>query len=54
MKRGLEILGFAQVAAGVSDARFLFAVQTLPLSTRVRTPFYLEHMKDRHDTQTAK
>ena len=54
MKRGLEILGFAQVAAGVSDARFLFAVQTLPLSTRVRTPFYLEHMKDRRDNQTAK
>ena len=34
-KQGLEILGFAQVAAGVSDARFLFAVpETTPLSTR--------------------
>lgn len=53
-KRGLEILGFAQVAAGVSDARFLFAVQTVPLTTRGRTPFYLEHMKDRRDNQTAK
>lgn len=54
VKRGLEILGFAQVAAGVSDARFLFAVQTIQLSTRGRTPFYLEHMKDRRDNQTAK
>ena len=54
VKRGLEILGFAQVAAGVSDARFLFAVQTIPLSTRGRTPFYLEHMKDKRDSQTAK
>lgn len=53
-KRGLEILGFAQVAAGVSDARFLFAVQTIPVATRGRTPFYLEHMKDRRDSQTAK
>ena len=54
VKRGLEILGFAQVSAGVSDARFLFAVQTLPLSTRGRTPFYLEHMKENRDNQTAK
>lgn len=53
-KRGLEILGFAQVAAGVSDARFLFAVQTTPLSTKGRTPFYLEHMKENRDNQTAK
>ena len=53
-KRGLEILGFAQVAAGVSDARFLFAVQTMPLSTRGRTPSYLEHMKEDRDNQTAK
>lgn len=53
-KRGLEILGFAQVAAEVSDARFLFAVQTMPLSTRGRTPFYLEHMKEKRDNQTAK
>lgn len=53
-KRGLEILGFAQVVAGVSDARFLFATQTLPLKTRGRTPFYLEHMKDKRDNQTAK
>ena len=53
-KRGLEILGFAQVAAEVSDARFLFAVQTMPLSTRGRTPFYLEHMKDNRGNQTAK
>lgn len=53
-KRGLEILGFAQVAAGVGDARFLFAVQTIPLSTKGRTPFYLEHMKDKRDNQTAK
>lgn len=54
VKRGLEILGFAQVAAGVSDARFLFAVQTVPLSTKGRTPSYLEHMKDKRDNQTAK
>lgn len=54
VKRGLEILGFAQVAAGVCDARFLFAVQTIQLSTRGRTPFYLEHLKDRRDNQTAK
>ena len=53
-KRGLEILGFAQVVAGVSDARFLFAVQTIPLTTRGRTPFYLEHMKEKRDNQTAK
>lgn len=53
-KRGLEILGFAQVAAGISDARFLFAVQTIPLTTRGRTPFYLEHMKEKRDNQTAK
>ena len=53
-KRGLEILGFAQIAAGVSDARFLFAVQTLPLSTRGRTPYYLEHMKENRNNQTAK
>lgn len=53
-KRGLEILGFAQVAAGVSDARFLFAVQTMPLTSKGRTPFYLEHMKDNRDNQTAK
>lgn len=53
-KRGLEILGFAQVAAGVSDARFLFAVQTIPVTTKGRTPFYLEHMKDKRDNQTAK
>lgn len=54
VKRGLEILGFAQVAAGVSDARFLFAEQTIPLTTKGRTPFYLEHMKDNRDNQTAK
>ena len=54
VRRGLEILGFAQLAAGVCDARFLFAVQTLPLSTRGRTPFYLEHMKDERENQTAK
>lgn len=53
-KRGLEILGFAQVVAGESDARFLFAMQTLPLTKRGRTPFYLEHMKDKRDNQTAK
>ena len=53
-KRGLEILGFSQIAAGVSDARFLFTVQTIPLSTRGRTPFYLEHMKENRDNQTAK
>ncbi|MDE6194051.1 MAG: hypothetical protein K2M83_08725 [Muribaculaceae bacterium] len=54
VKRGLEILGFAQFRAGVSDARFLFAVQTLPLSTGGRTPFYLEHMKENRNNQTAK
>lgn len=54
VKRGLEILGFAQVVAGVSDARFLFAVQTIPLTSKGRTPFYLEHMKDNRDNQTAK
>lgn len=54
VKRGLEILGFAQVEAGVSDARFLFAQQTLPLSKRGRTPYYLEHMKENRDNQTAK
>ena len=53
-KRGLERLGFAQVVAGGSDARFLFAVQTIPLTTRGRTPFYLEHMKEKRDNQTAK
>lgn len=53
-KRGVEILGFAQIVAGEDDARFLFAQQTLPLSTRGRTPFYLEHMKDKRDNQTAK
>lgn len=53
-KRGLEILGFAQVAAGASDARFLFAEQTMPLNTRGRTPSYLEHMKENRDNQTAK
>ena len=53
-KRGLEILGFAQVAAGVRDARFLFAVQTMPLSTKGRTPCFLEHMKENRDNQTAK
>lgn len=53
-KRGLEILGFSQVVAGVSDSRFLFAQQTLPLNTRGRTPFYLEHMKDKRNNQTAK
>lgn len=53
-KRGLEILGFAQVVAGVSDARFIFAEQTLPQKSRGRTPFYLEHMKDKRDNQTAK
>ena len=53
-RRGVEILGFAQIAAGEEDARFLFAQQTLPLSTRGRTPFYLEHMKDKRDNQTAK
>lgn len=54
VKKGLEILCFAQVVAGISDARFLFAQQTLPLSTKGRTPFYLEHMKDKRDNQTAK
>ena len=54
VKRGLEILGFAQVRAGVRSARFHFAVQTLPLSTGGRTPFYLEHMKENRDNQTAK
>lgn len=54
VKRGLEILGFAQVAAGVCDARFLFAEQTIPLTLKGRTPFYLEHMKDNRDNQTAK
>ena len=54
VKRGLEILGFAQVAAGISDARFLFAVQTIPLNTRGRTPSYLEHMKENRNNQTAK
>lgn len=53
-KRGLEILGFAQVAEGVSDARFLYAVQTMAVTTRGRTPSYLEHMKDKRDNQTAK
>lgn len=53
-KRGLEILGFAQIVAGVSDARFLFATQTIPLTSKGRTPFYLEHMKDKRDNQTAK
>ena len=53
-KRGLEILGFAQVAAGASDARFLFAEQTMPLNTRGRTPSCLEHMKENRDNQTAK
>lgn len=54
VKRGLEILGFAQILPGISDARFLFAVQTLPGSTKGRTPFYLEHMKDNRDNQTAR
>lgn len=53
-KRGLEILGFAQVVAGEPDARFLFASQTLPLKTKGRTPSYLMHMKDKRDNQTAK
>ena len=53
-KRGLEILGFAQVAAEISDARFLYAVQTVSSTTKGRTPFYLEHMKDKRDNQTAK
>ena len=34
MKHGIEILSFVQACAGVSDARYHFAVQTLPLSTR--------------------
>lgn len=54
VKRGLEILGFAQVAIGLCDARFLFAEQTMPCSTKGRTPFYLEHMKENRDNQTAK
>lgn len=54
VKRGLEILGFAMVVAGVSDARFLFAEQTLPGKTRGKTPVYLEHMKDSRDNQIAK
>ena len=54
VKRGLEILGFALVAAGVSDARFLFAEQTLLGKTRGKTPRYLQHMKDCRDNQTAK
>lgn len=53
-KRGLEILGFSQVVPGVADARFLFAEQTIPVVTKGRTPFYLEHMKDRRDNQTAR
>lgn len=54
VKRGLEILAFAMVAADVNDARFLLAVQTVALTTRGRTPYYLEHMKDKRDNQTAK
>lgn len=54
VKRGLEILAFAMVAADVSDARFLMAVQTVALTTRGRTPHYLGHMKDKRDNQTAK
>lgn len=54
VKRGLEILAFAMVAADMSDARFLLAVQTVALTTRGRTPYYLEHMKDKRDNQTAK
>lgn len=53
-KRGLEILGFAQVMTGVSDARFLFAEQTIPSKSKGRTPDYLEHMKDCRDNQTAR
>lgn len=54
IKRGLEILGFAQVAAGLGDARFLFAVQTISAKTRGKTPAYLVHMKGCRDNQTAK
>ena len=36
LKHGIEILSFVQARAGVSDARYHFAVQTLPLSTRGR------------------
>ena len=36
MKHGIEILSFVQARAGVSDARYHFAVQTLSLSTRGR------------------
>lgn len=54
VKRGLEILTFAMVAADMSDARFLLAVQTVALATKGRTPYYLEHMKDKRDNQTAK
>lgn len=54
VKRGLEILGFAQVVAGESDARFLFAEQTVAETSRGRTPHYLEHMKDKRDNQTAR
>lgn len=54
VKRGLKTICFAQVRDGVSDVRFLFAVQTLPLSTRGRSPFYPEHMKENRDNQIAK
>lgn len=54
VKRGLEILGFAYVVPGEADARFLFAEQTIPVTKRGRTPFYLEHMKDKRDNQTAR
>lgn len=54
VKRGLEILGFAHVVPGEADARFLFAEQTIPVSKRGRTPFYLEHMKDKRDSQTGR
>lgn len=53
VRRGLEILGFAQVMAGVSDARFLFAGQTLPFKSKGRAPSYLDHMKDKWN-QTAR
>lgn len=53
-KRGLEILGFAHIAEDTCDARFLFAEQTLSISSKGRTPYYLEHMKDKRDNQTAR
>ena len=53
MKRGLEILGFAQVRAGISDARFLFAgLQYLyngPRKSRRDRPKELDGTVDIHN-----